>query len=118
MIGPTGFWTKAPNRYAAKFDRFLALECAGVRAWRRTPRRERGKISPSGNLGQASYSKEEKMVLKYNYLSVWPPLKPPPIPQLLPHLELSVETRVEQKDIPICLSYFNNSDLAQLFKNN
>ena len=49
---------------------------------------------------RATQRKERKkeMVLKYNYLSVWPPPKPPPIPQLLPHLELSIETRVRQKD--------------------
>ena len=89
----------------------------GRRAWGHTPRKGRGKISPSGNLGQASHSKEEKMVLKYNYLSFWPPPKPPPIPQLLPHLELSVESKVRQKDITICPSFFNNCSLAEVFKN-
>ena len=28
MFGPSGFWTMAPLRYAAKFDPFLSLDCA------------------------------------------------------------------------------------------
>ena len=28
MFGPSGFWTTAPLRYAAKFDPFLSLDCA------------------------------------------------------------------------------------------
>ena len=29
VFGPSGFWTMAPLRYAAKFDPFLSLDCAG-----------------------------------------------------------------------------------------
>ena len=28
VLGPLGFWTMAPLRYAAKFDTFLSLDCA------------------------------------------------------------------------------------------
>ena len=28
VFGPSGFWTMAPLRYAAKFDPFLSLHCA------------------------------------------------------------------------------------------
>ena len=28
VFGPLGFWTKAPLRWAAKFDPFLFLDCA------------------------------------------------------------------------------------------
>ena len=28
VLGPTGFWTMAPLRYATKFDPFLSLDCA------------------------------------------------------------------------------------------
>ena len=28
MFGPSGFWTMAPLRYAAKFDPILSLDCA------------------------------------------------------------------------------------------
>ena len=28
VFGPSGFWTLAPLRYAAKFDPFLSLDCA------------------------------------------------------------------------------------------
>ena len=28
MFGPSGIWTMAPLRYAAKFDPFLSLDCA------------------------------------------------------------------------------------------
>ena len=28
IFGPSGFWTMAPLRYAAKFDPFLFLDCA------------------------------------------------------------------------------------------
>ena len=28
VFGPSGFWTMAPLRYAAKFDPFLTLDCA------------------------------------------------------------------------------------------
>ena len=27
VLGPSGFWTMAPLRYAAKFDPFLSLDC-------------------------------------------------------------------------------------------
>ena len=27
VFGPSGFWTMAPLRYAAKFDPFLSLDC-------------------------------------------------------------------------------------------
>ena len=30
MFGPSGLWTMAPLRYAAKFDPFLSLDCARV----------------------------------------------------------------------------------------
>ena len=30
VFGPTGFWTMAPLRYAAKFDPFLSMDCARV----------------------------------------------------------------------------------------
>ena len=30
MLGPSGFRTKAPLRYAGKFDPFLFLDCARV----------------------------------------------------------------------------------------
>ena len=30
MFGPSGLWTMAPLRYAAKFDPFLSLDCAGL----------------------------------------------------------------------------------------
>ena len=30
VFGPSGFWTMAPLRYAAKFDPFLSLDCAGL----------------------------------------------------------------------------------------
>ena len=40
MFGPSGFWTMAPLRYAAKFDPFLS--------WR-NPRKGRDQILPSGN---------------------------------------------------------------------
>ena len=30
MFGPSGNWTMAPLRYAAKFDSFLSLDCARV----------------------------------------------------------------------------------------
>ena len=30
VFGPSGFWTMAPLRYAAKFDPFLSLDCAST----------------------------------------------------------------------------------------
>ena len=30
VFGPSGFWSMAPLRYAAKFDPFLSLDCARV----------------------------------------------------------------------------------------
>ena len=46
-FGPSGFWTMAPLRYAAKFDPFLSLEAIapGWRAWGRNPRKGRDQIS-------------------------------------------------------------------------
>ena len=41
VFGPSGFWTMAPLRYAAKFDHFLSLDCAMAE--------EGGGILPSGN---------------------------------------------------------------------
>ena len=32
VFSPSGFWTIAPLRYAAKFDPFLSLDCARVEA--------------------------------------------------------------------------------------
>ena len=31
VFSPSGFWTMAPLRYAAKFDPFLSLDCARVK---------------------------------------------------------------------------------------
>ena len=44
VLGPSGFWTMAPLRYAAKFDPFLSLDCAPrPPPWRNT-RKGRGQI--------------------------------------------------------------------------
>ena len=50
MFGPSGFWTMAPLRYAAKFDPFLSLDCAPRPPPWHNPRKGRDKILPSGNL--------------------------------------------------------------------
>ena len=50
VFGPSGFWTMAPLRYAAKFDPFLSLDFLRPRPWR-IPRKGRDQILPSGNLG-------------------------------------------------------------------
>ena len=49
-FGPLGFWTMALLRYTAKFD-FLSLNCAPCPPPWRNPRKERGQILLSGNLG-------------------------------------------------------------------
>ena len=49
VFGPSGFWTKAPLRYAAKFDPFLSLDCAPRPPPWRNPRKGRDQILPSGN---------------------------------------------------------------------
>ena len=51
VFGPSGFWTMAPLRCAAKFDPFLSLDCASPRPppWR-NPRKGGDQILPSGNL--------------------------------------------------------------------
>ena len=52
VFGPSGFWTMAPLRYAAKFDPFLSLDCAPHLPPWRNPRKGRDQILPSGNLGK------------------------------------------------------------------
>ena len=47
-LAPSGFWTMAPLRYAAKFDPFLSLDCARVEG---VGAQGRDQILPSGNLG-------------------------------------------------------------------
>ena len=42
MFGPSGFWTMAPLRYAAKFDPFLSLDCAGVESVRAQSKEMKG----------------------------------------------------------------------------
>ena len=50
VFGPSGIWTMAPLRYAAKFDPILSLDCAPrPPAWH-NPRKGRDQILPSGNL--------------------------------------------------------------------
>ena len=49
MFGPSGFWTMAPLRYAAKFDPLLSLDCAPRPPPWRNPRKGRDQILPSGN---------------------------------------------------------------------
>ena len=49
MFGPSGFWTMAPLRYAAKFDPFLSLDCAPRPPPWHNPRKGRDQILPSGN---------------------------------------------------------------------
>ena len=44
VFGPSGFYTKAPLRYASKFDPFLSLDFAGVEG-------VGAQILTSGNLG-------------------------------------------------------------------
>ena len=39
VFGPSGFWTMAPLRYAAKFDPFLSLDCARVEGVGCNPRK-------------------------------------------------------------------------------
>ena len=51
VFGPSGFWTMAPLRYAAKFDPFLSLDCAPRPPPWRNPRKGRDQILPSGNHG-------------------------------------------------------------------
>ena len=48
MFGPSGFWTMALLRYAAKYDPFLSLDCARVEG---LGAQGRDKI-PSGNTVQ------------------------------------------------------------------
>ena len=50
VFGPSGFWTMAQLRYAAKFDPFLSLDCAPRPPPWRNPRKGRDQILPSGNL--------------------------------------------------------------------
>ena len=50
VFGPSGFWTMAPIRSAAKFDTFHSLDCARVEGVGRNPRKGRNQILPSGNL--------------------------------------------------------------------
>ena len=47
VFGPSGFWTMAPLRYAAKFDPFLSLDCARVEG---VGAQSKDQILPSGNL--------------------------------------------------------------------
>ena len=49
LLGPSGFWTMASLRYAAKFDPFLSLDCAPT-PFTLHPRKGRDQILPSGNL--------------------------------------------------------------------
>ena len=44
VFGPSGFWTMAPLRCAAKFDPFLSLDCARVEGVGRNPRKGRDQI--------------------------------------------------------------------------
>ena len=44
VFGPSGFWTMAPLRYAAKFDPFLSLDWAPHPPPWRNPRKERDQI--------------------------------------------------------------------------
>ena len=44
VFGPSGIWTMAPLRYAAKFDPFLSLDCARVEGGGRNPRKGRIQI--------------------------------------------------------------------------
>ena len=41
VFGPSGFWTIALLRYAAKFDPFLSLDCTRVEGMGRNPRKGR-----------------------------------------------------------------------------
>ena len=50
VFGPSGFWTMALLRYAARFDPFLSLDCARLEGVVRSPRKGRDQILPSGNL--------------------------------------------------------------------
>ena len=54
VFGPSGFWTMAPLRYAAKFDPFLSLDCAPHPPPWHNPRKGRDQILPSGNLASLS----------------------------------------------------------------
>ena len=47
LFGPSGFWTMAPLRYAAKFDPWIAPPRPPP--WH-NPRKGRDQILPSGNL--------------------------------------------------------------------
>ena len=42
MFGPSGFWTMAPLRYAAKFDPFLSLDRARVEGVRAQSKERKG----------------------------------------------------------------------------
>ena len=50
VFGPSGFWTMAPLRCAAKFDPFLSLDCAPRPPPWHNPRKGRDQFLPSGNL--------------------------------------------------------------------
>ena len=52
VFGPSGIWTMAPLRYAAKFDPFLSLDCVPRPPPWRNPRKGRDRILPFGNLGR------------------------------------------------------------------
>ena len=55
VIGPSGFWTMALLRYAAKFDPSLSLDCAPPPPppWH-NPRKGRDQILPSGYRGRGT----------------------------------------------------------------
>ena len=50
VFAPSGFWTIAPLRYAAKLDPFLSLDCAIRPPPWRNPRKGKDQTLPSGNL--------------------------------------------------------------------
>ena len=69
VFGPSGFWTMAPLRYAAKFDPFLSLDCAPHPPPWHNPRKGRDQILPSGNLGCDSTTvTESDWVCTYTYI--------------------------------------------------
>ena len=73
VFGPSGFWTMAPLRCAAKFDPFLSLDCAPRPPPWRNPRKGRDQILPSGSTGS-----HLSVAASLSFVKRAPPVRPSP----------------------------------------
>ena len=75
VFGPSGFWTMAPLRYAAKFDPFLSLDCAPTPSTLAQSKERKGSNFAAQRSGAIVQKPKgpNKMLSKNPAIAIWQP---------------------------------------------